>query len=153
MNKFTIFLVTILMMGYFLFSSSSAQAQVFGCELVDPIQGEINITCKNAHLSVSENGVRFLPHPNTVKLGTQVTIDWELPFSGNTIVSSWDADNQTTHYWQRVNRIWTHNPDNAYMQENGVDPRGTVKVMVMPNGQRGWAVMALRDLMVWNGGN
>lgn len=151
MNKFYSTMIAVLMVFVFLLAASPSSAA--SCELVDPIQGTINITCKNAHLTVSGNGVRYLPLPQDVSRNTTLTIDWQQPFSGNTQVASWDSQNQTSHFWQRVNRVWTNNPQNAIMQENGVNPHSVIRTMLMPNGHSGWAVITLLDLMIWNGGN
>jgi hypothetical protein len=126
------------------------------CQLVDPINGPINITCQDARLSVSTNGVRSLPHPNDVQLGTRVQIKWVEPFSGNTQVQSWDYDAQETHFWQDKNNdgVWEHYPADAIMQEIGKRPGAIIQTKVVnDNGRIGWAVVRLNHLMIWNGGN
>lgn len=137
------------MLSGFVFSSDTQAA----CNLVDPVQGQINITCRDARLTVSTDGMRSLPHPNDVALGTKLQIKWVQPFSGNTNVQSWDADNQTSHFWQYVNGQWINRPDEAIMQEIGSLPSAKIELRRMPNRQRGWAVIRMNDLMIWNGGN
>ncbi|MBP9816201.1 hypothetical protein KBD09_03135 [Candidatus Woesebacteria bacterium] len=151
MNKLHITVIAVLMAAFMLFTAKSSSAAA--CELVDPVQGMIDITCKNAHLTVSGDGVRYLPLPQDVSRNTKLTIDWQQPFTGNTIVASWDSDNQMSHFWQRINGVWTNNPDNAFMQEIGDTPHAVMGALRMPNGQPGWAVGTLLDLMIWNGGN
>ena len=92
MNKLHITVIAVLMTALMLLSAKSSSAAA--CELVDPVQGMIDITCKNAHLTGSGDGVRYLPLPQDVSRNTKLTIDWQQPFSGNTIVASWDSDNQ-----------------------------------------------------------
>lgn len=148
--KFTVLSFFLLLMGSF---GSSSNVHASSCQLVDPVNGLITITCGEARLDVSTNGVRSLPHPNAVKLGTRLLIKWVQPFSGNTIVQSWDAENQMSHFWQYENGQWVNRPDDAYMQENGTRPAAHLQVRVMPNGNRGWAVIKMNNLMIWNGGN
>lgn len=147
--KASLFALFILTLGA-LATASQVHA---ACQLVDPVNGPINITCRKAWLSVSSNGVRSLPSPSSVPVGTRVNIKWVKPFSGNTIVQSWDNATQVASFWQKKNRVWSNNPDNAYMQENGKRPYAVIESKIMPNGQRGWAVIKLQHLKIWNGGN
>lgn len=144
---FAVFVMSFVFLGF----SSSAQAAT--CELVDPIQGTIVFTCKKAHINLSENGSRYLPHPNDVALKTRLTADWVIPFSGNTQLISWDSDQQKTHFWTKSKKKWVTVPENAVMQETGSNPHAVIEVRKMPNGERGWAVLEMHDLMIWNGGN
>lgn len=123
------------------------------CNLVDPGEGMIEFTCKHARLEIDNPGTRSLPHPGEVSPNTTLDAYWVGSYNNNTWIESWDAANQTSHFWTYENGDWINIPENAILQQNGSNPHVLLQSINVGGGQWGWAVIEIEDLLLWNGGN
>ncbi len=132
------------------------------CIAPDPVNGQVSIPCNRAVLTITGNGNRSLPNPNSVPLGTTLVVKWKDNWTRNSILTSWNTEQQRTQYYIKTGPgQWSYNAQNFTMypprypyDSPTPKPKAVIKARKIPGYHEvGWGVVKMRDVDVWNGGN